>query len=312
MAYIKLNSKEKTFSEGYTEFLGYCKARNLRPATIKHYNDIINNLWYKYRAPQEPIKTINKNVVNGFIEFCKNRGQKDVTVNTNLRGIRAVLYYFMTLGYCEDFKISELKFDKEPIETYTDEEIRILLIKPDLTKCRFTEYRTWVACNFMLATGARLSTMLNMLVKDLDFENDLISYRHNKNRHRQVVPMSTSLKRILLEYIAHIPQDGYLFPNSFGEQLASVSMTHAMQKYAQRRGVMKTGVHRWRHTFAKKWIIEGGDVFRLQKMLGHSDMDVVKNYINMFTDDLKRDFDTFNPLEQMVPTVRKHINVRRK
>ena len=73
MAYIKLNSRDKTFEEGYSEFLGYCKARNLRPATIKHYNEIISNLWYKYRSPDEPIRTINKITVNGFVEFCRGR-----------------------------------------------------------------------------------------------------------------------------------------------------------------------------------------------------------------------------------------------
>ena len=75
---------------------------------------------------------------------------------------------------------------------------------------------------------------------------------------------------------------------------------------------MKTGVHRWRYTFAKKWILSGGDIFRLQKMLGHSSMEIVKNYVNMFTDDLQRDFDTFNPLETMAEPVRSRITVRDK
>ena len=41
-----------------------------------------------------------------------------------------------------------------------------------------------------------------------------------------------------------------------------------------------------------------GDIFRLQKLLGHSSMDIVKNYVNMFNSDLHRDFDEFNPLEK--------------
>lgn len=311
MAFIRMMERSKSFEEGYSEFLGYCKARNLRPATVKHYDDIINYNWYKYFEPTNPINSISQTTIIGFIQYMKDRGVKDVTINTSIRGIRTILYYFMRLGYCDDFKIADIKFDKEPIETYTDEEIRLLLVKPDLKKCRFSEFRTWVACNFMLATGARLSTLIEMKIPDLDFENDLIKYRHTKNRRSQVVPMSMSLKRILMEYITYLPPDGYLFPNSWGEQLSRVTMTHSVQHYAQRRGVMKTGVHRWRHTFAKKWILEGGDPFRLQKMLGHSDMTIVKNYVEMFTEDLQRDFDTFNPLETIQPTVRKHLTVRR-
>jgi len=41
-----------------------------------------------------------------------------------------------------------------------------------------------------------------------------------------------------------------------------------------------------------------GDIFRLQKLLGHKSMEIVKEYVNMFDNDLQRDFNTFNPLEK--------------
>jgi len=43
--------------------------------------------------------------------------------------------------------------------------------------------------------------------------------------------------------------------------------------------------------------LNGGDIFRLQKILGHSSMDMVKNYVEMFNDDLQKDFDLYNPLD---------------
>jgi integrase/recombinase XerD len=63
----------------------------------------------------------------------------------------------------------------------------------------------------------------------------------------------------------------------------------AIGKYNQKRGVNKTSVHLFRHTFAKNWITNGGDIFRLQKILGHSSIEMVKEYVEMFSDDLKRD-----------------------
>ena len=42
----------------------------------------------------------------------------------------------------------------------------------------------------------------------------------------------------------------------------------------------------------------GGDIFRLQKLLGHKSMEIVKEYVNMFNSDLHRDFNEFNPLEK--------------
>lgn len=297
---LAISENGVSFEKGYEEFLNYCKIRNLRPATIKHYNDIVKSVWYKFIDRNIIINTINKNTMNEFIVFCKEvQGQKDVTVNTNIRGMRTILYYFMKLGYIEEFKISEIKADKDIIETYTDAEINILLKKPDIKKCSFVQYRDWVIVNFLLGTGCRASTLVNIKVCDLDFDNDLIYYRHTKNRKQQIVPMTTSLKKILIEYIKYIDKQGYLFCNTYGGQLDTRSLSHTMMYYNRRLGVMKTGVHRWRHTFSKKWIMNNGDMFRLQKILGHSSIDIVKNYVNMFTTDLQRDFDTFNPLENL-------------
>ena len=61
----------------------------------------------------------------------------------------------------------------------------------------------------------------------------------------------------------------------------------------------KTSIHLFRHTFAKNWILSGGDIFRLKSILGHSSLEIVKEYVNMFGGDLKKDFDKFNPLENM-------------
>jgi len=41
-----------------------------------------------------------------------------------------------------------------------------------------------------------------------------------------------------------------------------------------------------------------GDIFRLQKLLGHKSMEIVKEYVNMFNADLQKDFNEFNPLEK--------------
>lgn len=310
---MKKQTVEKTFKEGYAEFIIYCKVRNLRPATIKHYDDIVNYTIYKNICEDTIISNITQKTVDNFILFCKeNNKQNDVTVNTNLRALRAILYYFMKLGYMKEFKISEIKVNKEIIETYTDAEINILLEKPNLNKCSFIEYRNWVICNFLLGTGCRVSTLVNIKISDVDFEDDLVKYNLTKNRKGQLVPLSSNLKKVLLEYLQYRKADStedFLFVNAYGNPLKTNLLSQAICTYNRKRGVIKTGCHRWRHTFAKKWILAGGDIFRLQKILGHSSIDIVKEYVNMFTEDLQKDFEEYNPLEQMVTNQKKHIKL---
>lgn len=296
------SNEQKTFEEGFKEFLLNCNIKNLSPHTVVFYKNVVR-IWYSFSGPEQLISEIDSNMISQYIMFLKSeKNENDVTINTNVRGLRVVLYYFMKLGYLKSFKISNIKCSKEIIETYTDEEMTVLLKKPDMNKCTFNDYRNWVVSSFLLATGCRANTLINIRIKDLDFENQLITYVKTKNRKQQVVPMSNSLGKVLKEYIQHRGAqlgDDYVFVNVFGRKLTSQILSENLRRYNKSRGVLKTGVHRWRHTFAKVWILQGGDVFRLQKILGHSSLDVVKEYIDMFTNDLKKDFNTFNPLEQV-------------
>ena len=70
-----------------------------------------------------------------------------------------------------------------------------------------------------------------------------------------------------------------------------------LYEYNKRRGVNKTGIHRYRHTFAKQWIINGGNVVSLSKLLGHSSLDITQNYINLLVSDIAKQVDELNVLD---------------
>jgi len=207
----------------------------------------------------------------------------------------------MERGYLHEFKVRLIRFNKKIKETYTNEELDILLKKPNLKSCAFTELRNWVMINYLLGTGNRLSTMTNVKCGDIDFENNVIRLKKAKNRKEQIIPLSSTLREILKEYLFYRKGNNgdYLFSTMYGESMTKSGVTTAIKTYNISRGVTKHSIHLFRHTFAKLWILNGGDIFRLQKMLGHSSIDIVKEYVNMFSNDLQVDFDQFNPLESI-------------
>ena len=207
----------------------------------------------------------------------------------------------MESDYLPAFKIPIPKTDKKIKETYTVNELKTLLKKPNLKDSEFGEYRMWVFSNYLLATGNRISSVLNVKIEDLDFKNNLIQVNKAKNRKAYIIPMSNALSEILQEYLQYRggESNDYLFCTISGTKAAKKSYQDALSRYNKARGVLKTSAHLYRHTFAKQWILNGGDIFRLQKMLGHSDLTVVKEYVQMFGNDLSIDFDKFNPLDQM-------------
>ncbi len=296
---VKFELENITFDTGYDEFIMYCKSRNLRPATIEHYDNTINII-YKCIPPKTPIRSITSDTVDKFILWCKTTLKiKDITIHTYLRALKTILYYFMKMGYMEKFHIEMIKYDKPVIEVYTDREVKILLKKPNKKKCSFATYRDWVICNVLYGTGMRSSNIRSLKIADIDFYNNLISLKTTKNRKPLVIPITKALQPILKEYLAirKGSNEDYVFCTVYGEQLKRVTLNNTMKEYNNSRGVVKTGIHRWRHTFAKQWILNHGDILKLQKILNHSNLEMVKNYVNIFTNDLQDDMEQFNPLE---------------
>ena len=82
-----------------------------------------------------------------------------------------------------------------------------------------------------------------------------------------------------------------------------------LYEYNKRRGVETTGIHRYRHTFAKQWITNGGNVVSLSKLLGHTSLDITQNYINLIVSDIAHQVDEFNVLDKFYG--REHIQIKR-
>ena len=77
-------------------------------------------------------------------------------------------------------------------------------------------------------------------------------------------------------------------------------MRCSIADYNTRRGVGKTSIHLFRHTFARKYLVDcGGNAFALQRLLGHATLDMTKHYCEIYDTDLTKNFDKYSPLAQM-------------
>lgn len=116
-----------------------------------------------------------------------------------------------------------------------------------------------------------------------------------------MIPLNEDILRILREYMKYRggKADDWLFCSIYGKQLTRSSSYHAIWDYNHSRGLNKTGMHRFRHTFAKKWVTMGGSVVTLQKILGHSSLAITETYLNILITDLQRDMKEFNILRDL-------------
>ena len=294
------SSKNLSVESAYELFIRKCRVKNLSEATITSYNNKV--IPFVEFCNGGDISAVTVDTVDAFTDMLKKEHNvNDVSVVSYLRSVRAFLYYCMECNYMTSFKIHLRKCNKEIKEIYTDEQLEKLLKKPDTNTCSFTEYKTWVFENYLIATGNRLSTALNVQIRDLNFEDGIITLRKTKNRKQQIIPLSASLADVLQEYLVvrgGQPED-YLFCNNYGEQASNRTWQTLVYRYNVKRDVNVTSIHAFRHSFARLWILNHGDIMRLKTILGHSNIAVTNEYLQMFGQDLQMDFEKFNPLDNM-------------
>ncbi len=286
-----------SFENAKAAFIKFCKLKNLTERTIEFYEEDL-----KYFCQYINIKyldEISQETLDNFILDELDKGRRTTTLNTRLRGLRVFFKFCAERDYIDGITIKLLKDDAELKEPYTDAELCKLLARPKSN--RWAEYRSWAMVNYLVATGNRARTIVNLKISDINFDENTIHLRAMKNRRQQIIPLSPALKEILEEYLSAWKWsfDDYLFPSSSGEQLAVSSFQQSIRKYNVARGVSKTSIHLFRHTFAKNFILAGGGLVQLQMLMGHSTLDMTRHYINLYGSDLSRDIERLNPLDNI-------------
>ena len=289
-----------TFQEGCNKYLDYCRARNLREGTINHYRQSYVQFG-KFFDMNMQVCDIDEQIYQKYVVFLRETLHNDVSINSYLRDFITTMHFLMDEGYLARFRMQAIKVDKSNVETYSEDELRILLKKPNIKKCSFSEYQCWVMTNFLFSTAVRQRSLIHIKVKDIDFDNNVVHVTVTKNRKNLIVPFNQTMRNILqefLKYRQHKSTEDYLFCNIFGQQLIKSTCYHMLYEYNKRRGVETTGIHRYRHTFAKQWILNGGNVVSLSKILGHSSLQITQNYINLLVSDVSKEVSTINLLDK--------------
>ena len=137
-----------------------------------------------------------------------------------------------------------------------------------------------------------------------------IVLRHTKNGKVQVIPLCSAMVGILRDYMAvrEGASSDYLFCNEFGGFLTENALRLAIVKYNNSRGVERTSIHAFRHTFARKYLVDcGGDAFSLQHIMGHSTLKMTRHYCNIFNDDIIDNHEQRSPLAHLTQSKRQTI-----
>jgi len=289
-----------TIEEAFPRFVISQTAKGVSDKTLQTYKGHFRAL-SRHLDMSISFDDLTRDDLDNMLVSLRSSGVAPNTISSYIRVFRTFL------RWCRMEELTTLDVpciqNKETVkDTYTDAELAILLRRPD-RNCDFCEYRSWVMVNFFLNSGCRAGTIRNIQNRDVDLSNRQAVYRHVKTGRLQATPLCSQLVKILSDYMAvrgGAPED-YLFCNEYGEMLTHNALRLAIRRYNHRRGVTKTSLHMFRHTFARKYLMDcHGDAFTLQKLLGHSTLAMTKHYCAIYDSDLAEHYDDHSPLAQMI------------
>jgi len=242
------------------------------------------------------ISIIDEQMYNNYMISLREKNLAVASINHYLSAFRTFLNWCFKHEFIRPFKIKMVKGQEERVKAASDEEVEMLLKVTNHND--FVEMRTYTIICFILATGARSSTIRNIKVEDIDFKNHTVTYRHLKNKKVAVIPLTSQIERILHGYIrTWDTQSDFLFPDIKGGQLTPNALKLSFARYCKRRGIKTVYCHSLRHYFAKTFIKSGGSPFILQQFLTHSSLEMTRKYVRLFSDDIREaGFESYNPL----------------
>ena len=253
--------------------------KNVSPATV---------VWYRqsFRAFAGAMDT--KAAVGDRIAKLRQAGVSATSVNTYLRAVNALLRWAHTEGHLvELIRIPRLKEEQKVLATLTPEHVqRIIQFRPKV----MYQHRTHTLTCLLLDTGLRINEALSLTREDVDLDNMLLRVRGKGAKHR-LVPISMEMRKLAWKWLRREdgPPEAFVFQARMGSKLTQRNLLRSFKIFGNRLHIsgVRFSFHTMRHTFAVNYIRNGGDVFRLQRILGHSTLEMTRRYVNLQTSDLQ-------------------------
>jgi len=135
----------------------------------------------------------------------------------------------------------------------------------------------------MYATGVRVSEVVKLRYRDLDFDRRIITVWQGKGRSDRQVMLPVSFEPVLKGLAAAHEADAFLFPSTKpGRYFSPRSVRRVMARAVKIAGIKKkASPHSLRHSFATHLFENNTDIRRIQKLLGHARLETTRIYTHV-------------------------------
>ena len=155
----------------------------------------------------------------------------------------------------------------------------------------------------LLDTGARAGEMLALDVGDVDLNNGTVVIRCGKGRKPRVAFLGARSLRVLMRYLrlrGRRETDAPLWATLEGKRLTYTGLRDIVRRRAKEAGVPAPTLHAFRRAFAIYSLRNGVDVYSLQRLMGHTSLQVLRRYLKQTEGDLQEAHRKTGPVDNLL------------
>lgn len=279
------------------EYLKYCEIqKRLDVKTLKAYKIDLSQFMKEINT--ENFIDITPSMLENFIANLHTK-YKPKTVKRKIASIKALFHYFEYRDLIEKnpFNKIQIKFREAttlpkiiPLN-YIEAILSTIYEHKNTAKTTFQQrnaLRDVAAIELLFATGMRISELCSLCINDINLDNGtiLIFGKGSKERMLQIgnAEVINILKEYHADFLCECENCGHFFANQSGNPLSDQTVRRMINKYTELASVnLHITPHMFRHTFATSLLEADVDIRYIQKMLGHSSINITEIYTHVAT-----------------------------
>ena len=178
------------------------------------------------------------------------------------------------------------------------------MIGDSIDKNTGTGYRNYVIFIMDLDNGSRASELAGITLGKLYLKDGYIKVMGKGSKER-IVPIGKFVTSKIWHYIDHVrpmpvdPGCDRLFLTSDGKPISTNTIKLIFSRLAKKSGVIRLHAHLCRHTFAINYLLNGGDIFSLKEILGHTSLDMVNHYLHFTSSQITDRHHQYSPMDHL-------------
>lgn len=281
-------------------FLLSRQADGLTPRSLEWHGTSLQSFTRWLQTAQHPTKPEEwtPTLIREYVVFLQTSGLSGWTVTNKVQSLLAFTRWLHTEGYTERNAAERVRKPKPPQtqrQPFTDAELRKLL------KASQTSTRDAAIMALLLDTAIRANELCTLKLDDCLFSQNLVKVLGKGNKER-VVPYSSQTGKILSKWLlkGRKSEGVYLFHTERSEKFTPRSLHKLIERIGVKAGVDDCYPHRIRHSAAITMVRNGMDVLTLQRVLGHSSLDMTMRYVALNTTDLQNAHAVASPLVNLL------------